>query len=122
MVAVTSKHSNIVQDLATLRLLSKLVPDVCGAATPEAVQDKVFDLMFALDEIITSGGYKESITVRQVHKFLEMNSHDEMLAKMIKKEKETDARVRPGRWWYLVVNCTRGSLFCGCFGCGLCCS
>lgn len=92
IVLITNKHSNIMEDLETLRLLSKLVPDICGGTSYDAVQAHVFDVLFACDEVITSGGYKEDITLRQVRTNMEMNSHDERLAQLIRQSKINEAK------------------------------
>jgi hypothetical protein len=50
-VLITNKQSNILEDLDTLRLLSKLVPEFCGQSMEEdAVCEHAFDLIFAFDE------------------------------------------------------------------------
>jgi coatomer subunit delta len=72
LLLVTNKASNIIEDLDTLRLLSKgliyihfgslcdvissipVVPDIAGTAnnlTEEKVTDKCFELIFAFDEV-----------------------------------------------------------------------
>lgn len=92
VLLITNKHSNIMEDLDTLQLLAKLVPDTCGSASPSNVLDHVFSLLFAFDEVVTSGGYKEDITMRQVKTNMEMNSHEERLAKLIRQSKINEAR------------------------------
>lgn len=47
-------------------LLSSVVPDVAGGLTEEKVSSKGFEVVFAFDEVITTGGHKESITLQQV--------------------------------------------------------
>lgn len=42
------------------------MPDVAGGITEDKVQSKAFELVFAFDEVITTGGHKESITLQQV--------------------------------------------------------
>ena len=51
LVLTTSKLSNIVEDLETVRLLSKLVPDVAGGVTEDRILDNTFELIFAFDEV-----------------------------------------------------------------------
>jgi hypothetical protein len=66
LLLVTNRGSNILEDLDTLRLLSKLVPEYAGnMLDEEAISRAAFDLMFAFDEVI-SHGHKENITVQQV--------------------------------------------------------
>ena len=59
LLLVTTKASNIVEDLGTLRLLAKVVPDVAGSLQEQAINEHAFDLIFAFDEVLTAGGYKE---------------------------------------------------------------
>jgi hypothetical protein len=66
LLLVTNRGSNILEDLDTLRLLSKLVPEYAGSMLDEeAISRAAFDLIFAFDEVI-SHGHKENITVQQV--------------------------------------------------------
>ena len=54
LLLVTNRASNIVEDLETLRLLSKVVPDVAGVAnniSEEKITEKCFELIFAFDEV-----------------------------------------------------------------------
>ena len=51
LLIVTNKASNIVEDLETVRLLSKLVPDVAGGVTEDRILDNTFELIFAFDEV-----------------------------------------------------------------------
>jgi hypothetical protein len=58
------------------------------------VKDKVFEILFAFDEIIAPGsGIREDITLNQVRVNLEMESHEEKLANMIKAAKMQEAKV-----------------------------
>jgi hypothetical protein len=66
LLLVTNRGSNILEDLDTLRLLSKLVPEYAGTMLDEeAISRAAFDLIFAFDEVI-SLGHKENISVMQV--------------------------------------------------------
>ena len=54
LLLITNRASNIVEDLDTLRLLSKVVPDVAGVAnniSEDKITEKVFELIFAFDEV-----------------------------------------------------------------------
>eukprot|EP00897_Mesotaenium_endlicherianum_P004239 jgi/Mesen1/3843/ME000207S02857 len=73
LLLVTNKQSNILEDLETLRLLSKLVPEYCPALDEEQVSYRAFELIFAFDEVI-SLGHKENITMTQVKQYTEMES------------------------------------------------
>lgn len=97
LLLVTNKASNIVQDLETLRMLSKVVPDVAGGVTEEKVNSKAFELVFAFDEVITTGGHKENITLQQIKTNMEMDSHEERLHNMIQDSKREAAKEEAGR-------------------------
>mmetsp|Transcript_7083 Transcript_7083/g.14486 ORF Transcript_7083/g.14486 Transcript_7083/m.14486 type:complete len:550 (-) Transcript_7083:32-1681(-) len=95
LLLITTKASNIVEDLGTLRLLAKVIPDVAGGLQEQAIAEKAFELIFAFDEVITSGGYKEEdCTLSSIRNNLEMDSHEEKvhLALMDAKKKEAQAK------------------------------
>ncbi|CAM9908627.1 unnamed protein product, partial [Choristocarpus tenellus] len=87
LLLLTNKGSNIVEDLETLRMLSKVVPDVAGGVTEDKVGGKAFELVFAFDEVINTGGHKESVTLQQIKSNMEMDSHEERLHKLIEDTK-----------------------------------
>ncbi|GJR66340.1 coatomer subunit delta-like protein [Tanacetum coccineum] len=91
LVLVTNKQSNILEDLDTLRLLSKVVPEFSGSLDEEGICKNAFELIFAFDEVI-SLGHKENVTVAQVRQYCEMDSHEERLHKEAKQSKMDDAR------------------------------
>lgn len=84
LVLVTSKSSNIVEDLATLRLMGRLIPEYVQTIDEENVAAKAFEVLFAFDEVIV-GGHRENNTIEQILTYLEMNSHEEEVAKEEKK-------------------------------------
>ncbi|TYH88217.1 hypothetical protein ES332_D01G173200v1 [Gossypium tomentosum] len=86
LLLVTNKQSNILEDLETLRLLSKLVPEYCYSLDEEGICKTAFELIFAFDEVICLG-HKENVTVAQVKQYCEMESHEEKLHKLIDKNK-----------------------------------
>ncbi|GFR40171.1 hypothetical protein Agub_g728 [Astrephomene gubernaculifera] len=91
LLLITNKQSNILEDLETLRLLSKLVPEFSQSLEEDAVAAKAFELIFAFDEVI-SLGHKENITVQQVKQNCEMESHEEKLHKLIIQSKINDTK------------------------------
>lgn len=94
LLLVTNKASNILEDLETLRLLSKVLPEfVMPPIDEESIGESAFELLFAFDEVI-SLGYKENVTVGQVKQNTEMESHEEKLHKMIIASKVSDTKVR----------------------------
>ncbi len=103
LVLVTNKSSNILEDLETLRLLSKTVPEYIHSLDEDSVTRGAFELIFAFDEVI-SMGHKENITVQQIRQNTDMESHEEKLHKMIIQSKINDTKVRGVN---LYVGCTR---------------
>ncbi len=151
LLLITNKASNIVEDLETLRLLSKgastrpvrppraflwsvgggrrlvilhacypptqlpsqtqsgpcnaphrtaittVVPEVAGGVTEDRVSDAAFELVFAFDEVITTGGYREAVNLQQIKTNMEMDSHEEKLALMIKQSKMDSAKDQAAR-------------------------
>jgi coatomer subunit delta len=92
LLLVTTKASNIVEDLGTLRLLAKIVPDVSGGLQEHAINEHAFELIFAFDEVLTAGGYKEDVTLSAIRTNLLMDSHEEKIAKALQQSKEDAAR------------------------------
>lgn len=91
LLLITNKASNILEDLDTLRLLSKVVPDHCQMLDEESISQSAFELIFAFDECL-SFGHKENVTLQQVRTYVEMESHEEKLHKMIIQSKINDTK------------------------------
>lgn len=91
LLLVTNKQSNILEDLETLRLLSKVVPMYVDALDEDTIVRNAFELIFAFDEVI-SAGMKENITAAQVKQNTDMESHEEKLHKMIIQSKINDTK------------------------------
>lgn len=102
LVLTTTKDSNMLENLDTLRLLSKLLQEICHAnpatsstqsaiTNEDAVLLNAFDLVFAFDEAI-SFGYREPVTAAQINQYVEMESHEERLHQMIQQSKENEAK------------------------------
>jgi hypothetical protein len=91
LVLVTNKHSNIVEDLETLRLFARVLSEYCpGELDEAAVCRNAFELTFAFDEIVALG-HKENVTMHDIQVNIEMESHEEKLANMIRQSKEREA-------------------------------
>mmetsp|Transcript_43367 Transcript_43367/g.70366 ORF Transcript_43367/g.70366 Transcript_43367/m.70366 type:complete len:528 (+) Transcript_43367:87-1670(+) len=107
LLLITTKSSNIMEDLETLRLLAKVVSENTAAAKEtdsegqigeyqsaldeQAITENAFEIIFAFDEVI-SLGYRENITLQQIRTNLEMESHEEKLHNMIRQSKINDAK------------------------------
>lgn len=71
------------------------MPDIAGTTNnlnEDKIAEKVFELIFAFDEVITAGGYKEPINLQQIRTNMEMESHEEKLHNMIKVSKMETAK------------------------------
>ncbi|WOK97458.1 coatomer subunit delta-1-like [Canna indica] len=91
LLLVTNKQSNILEDLDTLRLLSKLVPEYSPSLDEEGICNMAFELIFAFDEAISLGN-KENLTVAQVKQYCEMESHEEKLHKLVMQSKINETK------------------------------
>ena len=86
VVLVTNKGSNILEDLDTLRILAKLIPEYSSSLTETGILHSAFEIIFAFDEVISMGA-REGVNLNQVRENLEMDSHEERLHKMIMQSK-----------------------------------
>ena len=92
LLLVTNKASNILEDLDVLRMLAKTLPEYCyQQVDEEGVSKAAFELIFAFDEVI-SAGHKENVPMNQIRTFMEMESHEEKLHKMIIQSKINDTK------------------------------
>lgn len=91
LLLITNKQSNILEDLETLRLLSKVVPEYLEAMDEAAIAESAFELLFAFDEVI-SLGHKEEVTVAQVCQNTDMRSFEEDLANALMAQKVEDVK------------------------------
>ncbi|KAJ9559274.1 hypothetical protein OSB04_013888 [Centaurea solstitialis] len=91
LLLVTNKQSNILEDLDTLRLLSKVIPEFSASLDEEGICKYAFELIFAFDEVI-SLGHKENVTVAQVKQYCEMESHEERLHKLVLQSKINETK------------------------------
>jgi hypothetical protein len=93
ILIITTKESNILEDLETLRLFSRVVPEYCSNYDEEDVLDHCFELISAMDEMVALG-YRESINLSQIRQYTEMVSHDEQVYLSMRKTQEKQAKER----------------------------
>lgn len=82
ILLVTNKASNILLDIDTLHLASRVVSDLTHAPTEQEILRYAFEIIGAFDEII-SLGYREQVNLMQVRNVLEMESHEEKIQEII---------------------------------------
>jgi len=93
MVLITTRASNILEDLETLRLFSRVVPEYCRNMEESEISDNAFHLIFAFDEIVALG-YRESVNLAQIRTFVEMDSHEEKVYRAVRETQEREARTK----------------------------
>ncbi|KAG0235400.1 Coatomer subunit delta [Actinomortierella wolfii] len=91
IVLITNKQSNILQDIDTLQLVSRVVSSICRPTDAREIDRNAFELLSSFDEII-SLGYREPVNLAQVGSISEMDSHEEKIQEMIEKNKEREAK------------------------------
>jgi len=95
-VLITTKTSNILEDLETLRLFVRVINEYTssqtkGASDEAAISENAFTLIFAFDEIVALG-YRESVNMSQVRTFIEMDSHEERVFVAVRQTQEREAK------------------------------
>jgi coatomer subunit delta len=85
MILITTKGSNILEDIDTLHLFAQVVTSICNNNLDEReVLRNAFELISAFDEIITLG-YRETLNLPQVKSILEMESQEEKIQDIISR-------------------------------------
>lgn len=91
MLLITTKASNILEDLETLRLFARVIPEYCRNLEESDIVDQAFPLIFAFDEIVALG-YRENVNLAQIRTFTEMESHEEQVFKSVRETQEKEAK------------------------------
>lgn len=94
LVLITSKASNILQDMDTLRMLSRVVADYSDSGAnedPTVLMENSLEIIMAFDEVV-SLGYRENVNMSQLHTILAMESQEEIVQEIIAKNKLQEAR------------------------------
>ena len=84
MLLITTKSSNILEDLETLRLFTRVIPEYCKTIEEKEIQTKSFELLFAFDEIVALG-YRENVNLAQIKTFTDMESQEEKIFKTMRE-------------------------------------
>ncbi|XP_063063507.1 archain 1b [Engraulis encrasicolus] len=96
MVLLTTKNSNILEDLETLRLFSRVIPEYCRSMDEGEISDHCFELLFAFDEVVALG-YRENVNLTQIRTFTEMDSHEERVFRAVRETQEREAKAEMER-------------------------
>ncbi len=87
LILITSRTSNIIEDTEILKLIYRLVQDVCGAVDYESITQNAFELMMGVDDIVCLG-YRSGANIAQVKQYMQMESLEEKEFKRRKLEQE----------------------------------
>nr|CDS25805.1 coatomer subunit delta [Hymenolepis microstoma] len=91
VLLITTKASNILEDLETLRLFARLIPEYARGSEASDIIENAFQIIFAFDEIVALG-YRESVTLSQIRTFTEMDSHEEKMFNAVRENQMQEAR------------------------------
>jgi len=91
MLLITTRASNILEDLETLRLFARVIPEYCRSLEESEIVENAFNLIFAFDEIVALG-YRESVNLSQIRTFVEMDSHEEKVYQAVRQSQEREAK------------------------------
>merc|ERR1712110_1238569 len=69
MLLITTKTSNILEDLETLRLFARVIPEYSRSMDEADILENAFQIIFAFDEIVALG-YRESVNLAQIRTFV----------------------------------------------------
>ena len=87
LILITTKNSNIIEDTEILKLIYRLIQDLCGQINSESIIKNAFEIMLGIDDIV-SLGYRNSVTLGQIKQYLQMESIEEQEFKRKKREQE----------------------------------
>ena len=87
LILITTKNSNIIEDTEILKLIYRLIQDLCGKVNPESIVNNSFEIMLGIDDIV-SLGYRNSVNLGQIKQYLQMESIEEKEFKRKKREQE----------------------------------
>ena len=88
LILITSKNSNIIEDSEILKLIYRLIQDLCqGQINYDSIIENSYEIMFGIDDIACLG-YRNGINIVQVKQFLQMESLEEKEFKRKKLEQE----------------------------------
>ncbi|KAF7282821.1 coatomer subunit delta isoform X2 [Rhynchophorus ferrugineus] len=93
MLLITTRASNILEDLETLRLFARIIPEYCKSLEESEITENAFNLIFAFDEIVALG-YRESVNLSQIRTFVEMDSHEEKVYQAVRQTQEREAKLK----------------------------
>jgi hypothetical protein len=86
-ILLTEKDSNLIEDLEILRLIYRLIQDICGTINDQNIVENAFGLILGVDDIVNMG-YREATSIAQIKQSMLMDSQDEKEFRKIQDQKE----------------------------------
>ena len=116
VLLITNTQSNILLDLSTLSLATRIVTELAsggrgGAIGEQDVLRVSFEVLSAWDECI-SLGWRENINLQQVRTVLEMESHEEKIQEIIARVSQHSPHFSLPLGMLLARSMPRSPLFC----------
>jgi hypothetical protein len=93
LVIITTRQSNVIEDIEVLKMIYRLIQDICGNITNSSITSNAFELMLGIDDIV-SVGYRESVTITQIKQLIAMDSQEEKEFKKLQEQRELQAKMQ----------------------------
>lgn len=91
IVLVTSKDSNVIEDIEVLKLSHRFISDVCtGRLVDNIIIENAFEISLGLDDI-SSLGLFDGVSLSQMKQYLQMDSAEEKEFRKLQQQKEKQA-------------------------------
>lgn len=91
IVLVTSKDSNVIEDMEVLKLSHRFISDVCtGRLVDNIIIENAFEISLGLDDI-TSMGLFDGVGLSQMKQYLQMDSAEEREFRKLQQQREKQA-------------------------------
>lgn len=87
LVLLTDKDSNLIEDMEIIKIIYRLIQDICVSISESTIVENCFDLIMGIDDIVNLG-YRDAVSVAQIKQFLLMDSQDEKEFRKIQEQKE----------------------------------
>jgi hypothetical protein len=91
IVLITNKSSNIIEDIEIIKLIYRLIQDLCGEINEISISKNAFELFMGIDDIVCMG-YRNSVSIAQVKQFLVMDSQEEKEFRKKQEERENQQK------------------------------
>ena len=91
LILITTKNSNMVEDIEILKLIYRLIQDQCGTISESQIKTFAYNIALGIDDLVNIG-VRDGVNIPQVKQLLEMESQDEKDFKKEQAERELQAK------------------------------